>query len=87
MIRVIDVAAEAAILFFISGANNPVMQRKYGTKDINAFKDQNTALKGIVNINAGLGNDIGNDYLGALQKATDIANKFTISSTGSANIA
>ena len=83
----IDVAAEAAILFFISGANNPIMQRKYGTKDINAFKDQNTALKGIVNINAGLGNDIGNDYLGALQKATDIANKFTISSTGSANIA
>jgi putative chitinase len=83
----IDVAAEAAILFFINGANNPIMQRKYGTKDINAFKDQNTALKGIVNINAGLGNDVGNDYLGSLQKATDIANKFTISSTGAANIA
>jgi putative chitinase len=83
----IDVAAEAAILFFINGANNDVMQRKYGTKDINAFTDQNTALKGIVNINAGLGNDVGNDYLGALQKATDVANQFTISTTGASNVA
>jgi putative chitinase len=83
----IDVAAEAAILFFINGANNDVMQRKYGTKDINAFTDQNTALKGIVNINAGLGNDVGNDYLGALQKATDIANQFTVSTTGASNMA
>ena len=83
----IDVAAEAAILFFINGANNNVMQRKYGTKDINTFTDQNTALKGIVNINAGLGNDVGNDFLGSLQKATDIANQFKISSTGAANIA
>jgi putative chitinase len=83
----IDVAAEAAILFFINGANNDIMQRKYGTKDINAFTDQNTALKAIVNINAGLGNDVGNDFLGSLQKATDIANQFKISSTGAANIA
>jgi len=78
----IDVAAEAAVLFFINGANNDVMQRKYGTKDINSFNDQNTALKAIVNINAGLGNDITNDYLGSLQKATEIANQFPISSTG-----
>ena len=83
----IDVAAEAAVLFFISGAKNDVMQRKYGTKDINAFTDQNTALKGIVNINAGLGNDIGSDYLGSLQKATDIANQFSISTTGASNMA
>jgi putative chitinase len=83
----IDVAAEAAVLFFISGAKNDVMQRKYGTKDINAFTDQNTALKGIVNINAGLGNDVGSDYLGALQKATDIANQFSISTTGVSNMA
>ena len=83
----IDVAAEAAVLFFISGAKNDVMQRKYGTKDINAFTDQNTALKGIVNINAGLGNDVGTDFLGGLQKATDIANQFNISTSGVSNMA
>jgi len=83
----IDVAAEAAVLFFINGAKNDVMQRKYGTKDINAFTDQNTALKGIVNINAGLGNDVGSDFLGGLQKATDIANQFNISTTGLSNMA
>lgn len=83
----IDVAAEAAILFFINGANNNTMQRKYGTKDINSFTDQTTALKGIVNINAGLGNDVSGTYLGGLEKATAIANQFTISSSGAFNIA
>jgi putative chitinase len=74
----VDIAAEAAILFFINGANNSTMQSKYGTKDINAFKDQDTALKGIVNINAGLGNNIGGTYLAGLEKATAIANQFKI---------
>ena len=83
----IDVAAEAAVLFFISGAKNDVMQRKYGTKDINAFTDQNTALKGIVNINAGLGNDVSGTYLEGLEKATAIANQFNISTTGVSNMA
>jgi putative chitinase len=83
----IDVAAEAAVLFFISGAKNDTMQRKYGTKDINTFTDQNTALKGIVNINAGLGNDVSGTYLGGLEKATAIANQFTISPTGASNVA
>jgi putative chitinase len=82
----VDVAAEAAVLYFINSANNPVMKRKYGTTDINSFTDQNTALKAIVNLNAGLNNDITNTYLGSLQKATEIANKFTIDSKG-ANIA
>jgi hypothetical protein len=83
----IDVAAEAAVLFFINGAKNDVMQRKYGTKDINAFTDQNTALKGIVNINAGLGNDVSGTYLGGLEKATAIANQFNITTTGASNMA
>jgi predicted chitinase len=73
----VDIAAEAAVLFFINGANNSTMQSKYGTKDINAFKDQDTALKGIVNINAGLGNNISSSLAG-LQKATSIANQFKI---------
>lgn len=83
----IDVAAEAAVLYFINGANNAVMERKYGTRDINSFKDQDTALKAMVNLNAGLGNDITNSYLGGLQKATEIANKFTITPDGAQNIA
>ena len=74
----IDIAAEAAVLFFINGANNSTMQSKYGTKDINSFKDQDTALKAIVNINAGLGNNISGTYLGGLEKATAIANQFKI---------
>lgn len=77
----IDVAAEAAVLFFINAANNETMQRKYGLKDINQFKDQQTALKGIVNINAGLGNNIEGNYLASLEKATQWADKFKLDSS------
>ena len=39
-------------------------------EDINSFKDQDTALRAIVNINAGLGNDInGSDHLRSATKA------------------
>jgi hypothetical protein len=57
------------------------MQRKYGLKDINQFKDQQTALKGIVNINAGLGNNIEGNYLASLEKATQWADKFKLDSS------
>jgi predicted chitinase len=77
----IDIAAEAAVLFFINAANNETMQRKYGLKDINQFKDQQTALKGIVNINAGLGNNIEGNYLASLEKATQWADKFKLDSS------
>ena len=40
----VQVAAEAAILFFKTKSQSDTMQRKYGTKDINSFKDQDTAL-------------------------------------------
>jgi hypothetical protein len=59
----IDVAAETAVLYFLDRASNPKMYQKYGVKDINAFKDQETALKAMVNANAGWGKDINNDYL------------------------
>lgn len=72
----VDIAAEAAVLFFINGANNSAMKSKYGLTDINQFKDQKTALKGVVNINAGLGKNIEGDYLASLDKATQWANKF-----------
>jgi len=83
----VDVAAEAAILFFKNRAQSDTMLKKYGTNDINSFRDQDTALKAMVNINAGLGNDITTGYLPSLANATREANKFTISSTGVSNMA
>jgi predicted chitinase len=80
----VDVAAEAAILYFKSNVQSDAMQRKYGTKDINSFKDQNTALRAIVNINAGLGKDInGSSHL---RSATKALSRITISPTGVYNI-
>ncbi len=83
----VEVAAQAAILFFKSKSQSDTMQRKYGTKDINSFKDQDTALRAIVNINAGLGNDIEGKYVSHLANATKAANEFTITSTGVSNMA
>ena len=80
----VQVAAEAAILFFKTKSQSDTMQRKYGTKDINSFKDQDTALRAIVNINAGLGNDInGSDHL---RSATKALIRITISPNGVYNI-
>ena len=80
----VDVAAEAAILYFKSNVQSDAMQRKYGTKDINSFKDQDTALRAIVNIIAGLGNDFnGSDHL---RSATKALIRITISPTGVYNI-
>ena len=83
----VDVAAEAAILYFKSNVQSKAMKKKYGTNDINSFKDQDTALRAIVNINAGLGNDIEGKYVSHLANATRAANEFTITSTGVSNVA
>ena len=83
----IDVAAEAAVLYFIDRSSNPAMFQKYGVKDINGFKDQETALKAMVNANAGWGNDINNDYLGNLDKARKQADQFNIADLGQNNVA
>lgn len=83
----IDVAAETAVLYFLDRASNPKMYEKYGVKDINAFKDQETALKAMVNANAGWGKDINNDYLGSLDKAREQMNKFNVSDIGKDNVA
>lgn len=83
----IDVAAEAAVIYFIDRASSPMMYKKYGVKDLNAFNDQETALKAMVNANAGWGKDINNDYLGSLEKARTQMNKFSISNSGNQNVA
>ena len=83
----IDVAAEAAVIYFIDRASSPMMYKKYGVKDLNAFNDQETALKAMVNANAGWGKDINNDYLGSLEKARAQMDKFSISNAGNQNVA
>ena len=84
----IDVAAECAVLYFLDRASNPAMYQKYGVKDINGFKDQETALKAMVNANAGWGNDLNSPFMGEnLSKARDIAQQFNVSDLGNTNVA
>lgn len=83
----LDVAAEAAVLYFLSSSKNPMMYQKFGVKDINGFKDQETALKAMTNANAGWGNDITSDYLGSLDKARQQASNFRVDASGSASLA
>lgn len=83
----LEVAAEAAVLYFLSAAKSPMMYKKFGVNDINGFKDQETALKAMTNANAGWGNDITTDYLGALDKSRQQAANFRIDASGTAALA
>ena len=84
----IDVAAECAVLYFLDRASSPSMAQKYGVKDINGFKDQETALKAMVNANAGWGNDLNSPFMaGSLNKARDVAQQFNVSDLGNTNVA
>jgi putative chitinase len=84
----IDVAAECAVLYFLDRASSPSMAQKYGVKDINGFKDQETALKAMVNANAGWGNDLNGPFMaGNLNKARDVAQQFNVSDLGNTNVA
>lgn len=83
----IDVAAECAVIYFIDRASNPKMYQKYGVKDINGFKDQETALKAMVHANAGWGKDnIDKDFLGSLDRARAQADNFSVYDLGKQNI-
>ena len=53
-----EVSAEANALYFLSALSNPAIKRKYGNSNPNDFKDFGTALKAVVNANAGPGTDI-----------------------------
>lgn len=83
----IDVAAECAVLYFLDSASSPEMYKKYGVKEINGFKDQETALKAMTNANAGWGYDIEGDYLAVLDKAREKASQFKIDDKGTASLA
>lgn len=82
----VDVAAECAVLYFLESASNPEMYKKYGIKEINGFKDQETALKAMTNANAGWGYDINNDYLASLDKAREKSSQFRINDKGVASL-
>lgn len=84
----IDVAAECAVLYFLDRSSNPAMYRKYGVKDINGFKDLETALKAMVNANAGWGNDLNTPFMAEnLDKARNIAQQFNVSDVNNTNVA
>lgn len=53
-----DVSAEVNALYFLRGLSDPIIKRKYGNSNPNDFKDFDTALKAVVNANAGSGTDI-----------------------------
>ena len=52
------IAAEVNALYFVKGLSDSLIKRKYGNKNPNDFKDFQTALKAVVNANAGPGADI-----------------------------
>lgn len=53
-----NISAEVNALYFINGLSNSIIKRKYGNSNPNDFNDFETALKAVVNTNAGPGNDI-----------------------------
>lgn len=80
-----EVAAEVAVLFFISRAASPQMAQKFGVSDLNGFKDQFTATKAMTNANAGWGNDVTNDE--GFQRAQQYAANFNVDQSGTASLA
>lgn len=88
VINDIDVAAESAVLYFIDRASSPEMNKKYGVKDLNGFKDEETAVKAMVHANAGWGSNINSPFLAtSLNKAKDMAKQFSIADLGQNNLA
>jgi len=53
-----NISAEVNALYFIRGLADPIIKRKYGNSNPNDFDDFETALKAVVNTNAGSGIDI-----------------------------
>lgn len=75
----VDVAAEAAVLFFLNRSQDPKLKQTYGVSDINGFKDQETAYRALVHANAGLGTSTGGkNYTINLAKAKESGNQFNI---------
>lgn len=90
-----DLSAEVNALYFLRGLSNPVIQRKYGNSGPNDFQNFDTALKAVVNANAGPGTDITKGfakvaYDAAVAANSRLGNKFEqaiLSSPDTSNIA
>jgi predicted chitinase len=83
----IEVAAEVAVLYFLEASKSPEMKQKYGVNDLNAFKDQKTAIKALAHANAGWGKNIDTHPLQPHIKAEEVARNFKIDSSGTASLA
>jgi putative chitinase len=53
-----EISAEVNALYFLKGLSSSLIKRKYGNSDPNDFKSFDSALKAVVNTNAGAGTDI-----------------------------
>ena len=53
-----EISAEVNALYFLRGLSSPLIKRKYGNTDPNDFQNFDTALKAVVNANAGAATDI-----------------------------
>ena len=90
-----DASAEVNALYFLRGLSDPTIKRKYGNSGPNDFKDFGTALKAVVNANAGAANDISRGFLkqsydSAVAANNKLGSKFEkaiSSSTDTSNIA
>jgi len=89
-----EASAEVNALYFINGLSHPLIKRKYGNSNPNDFKDFDTALKAVVNANAGAGTDITRgfakvSYDAAVAANNKLASKFdkVISSGDTSKIA
>lgn len=71
-----EIASEVNALYFLSTLSSPNSRKKYGNKDVNDFKDLNTAIKAAVNANAGWGKNIEGSE--DLRKAQNFASKINI---------
>jgi putative chitinase len=76
-----EASAEVNALYFINGLSHPLIRRKYGNSNPNDFKDFDTALKAVVNANAGAGTDITRgfakvSYDAAIAANNKLASKF-----------
>jgi putative chitinase len=83
-----EASAEVNALYFINGLSHPLIRRKYGNSNPNDFKDFDTALKAVVNANAGAGTDITRgfakvSYDAAIAANNKLASKFDKAVSGS----
>jgi putative chitinase len=83
-----EASAEVNALYFINGLSHPLIKRKYGNSNPNDFKDFDTALKAVVNANAGAGTDITRgfakvSYDAAIAANNKLASKFDKAVSGS----